>query len=282
LTNSPLFLNFLLQNTENRASPYSILPLDTIEQRLISLSSSSSQSDQISNIIFDDLLRTTSDIFKDQKRFFIKFQNIISRNDLDKVGNIIEQLRQVWLEKNPSLISFQYASSSQQKNVDLIVYPNIIPLEWDEDKYPDIHYDLINEKEYLQDLNSEDIYSELQEALGVDLEKDIKTMLLRFPNNFHQYYIKNSKRHDTFKQLRFNPEKLAEFWQELKIRLEKTKTTITPEDQELINNIIQTHPEDACYTMNYRHGKAGGNDVEADVIMRLRAWGYNYDNRSIK
>jgi CRISPR-associated protein (TIGR03985 family) len=29
--------------------------------------------------------------------------------------------------------------------------------------------------------------------------------------------------------------------------------------------------------MNYRHGKDGGNNVEADVIMRLRSWGHNVE-----
>jgi CRISPR-associated protein (TIGR03985 family) len=29
--------------------------------------------------------------------------------------------------------------------------------------------------------------------------------------------------------------------------------------------------------MNYPHGEEGGKEVEADVIMRLRAWGYNVE-----
>jgi len=151
----------------------------------------------------------------------------------------------------------------------------IIPLEWDEEKYPEIHFELLEKKEELQELNSADIYEKLQKGLGVDLDREIKTMLLRFPQDFHKYYIKNTKRHDTFKQL--NVSNSQEFWQKLNKSLAKTGTKLTENDKQLISKVIENNPDDAYYIMNYRHGKEGGYNVEADVIMRLRSWGHNVE-----
>ncbi len=310
--------SFLLSKNKQ----YTKLHLETITTKLISVShltntlENSNFSDQTNNIIFDELLKTTSESLREQQRFFIKFQHIVTRNDLDKIEDIVYQLRKVWSQEDIPLISIKYASSSQQETVDLIIFPiclfynqrgiyltgygskpsnlsylgyynyrldhfleldknkYIFSQEWDEDN-PDIHLKLLKKKEELQELNSADIYDKLQEGLGVDLDRELKTMLLRFPQDFHKYYIKNTKRHDTFKQLNIN--NLQEFWQKLNQSLEKTQTKLTENDKQLISKVIENNPDDAYYIMNYRHGKEGGYNVEADVIMRLRSWGHNVE-----
>lgn len=265
----------------------------------------------------DEVLATTSDSLKQKKRFFIKLQHIVNKKNKDKIGNIILQLKEVWEEKEISLIKINYESSSLEKEVELIVYPlylfynkrgiyltgfgsmpdfpskinyynyrldhilsqeeknkYITILNWDEDN-PDIHWQLIEKKEELQSQNSEKLYQQLHKALGVDLHRKIKTMLLRFPKTFHDYYIKESKRHETFEQL--NIDKNQQWKKQLKEKFQETKTEIKSEDMQFINDIIEANPDDAYYTMNYRHGEEGGDKVEADVIMRLRAWGYNVE-----
>ncbi|MBE9222615.1 TIGR03985 family CRISPR-associated protein [Cyanobacterium stanieri LEGE 03274] len=146
--------------------------------------------------------------------------------------------------------------------------------EWDEENY-NIHLKLFDKKDELQEETSDDIYSQLQDALGVDLHREIKTMLLHFPQDFHTYYIENTKRHDTFKRLSVRD--INKFWQNFEGCLRHTQTTLTNDDKQLINEVISNNPDDAYYVMDYRHGKDGGNDVEADVIMRLRSWGHNVE-----
>jgi|GEM_PF-5604910 len=266
------------------------------------------------DIYFDDLLSTTSESLRDKQRFFIKFQHIISENEQDNLGDIIEELKEIW-ETNNQLISIKYASSSQKTKKEYTIYPvslfynqraiyltgygqspaaenrynldyynyrldrlckqengkYIIPIEWNKDN-EDIHYKFTDDKKDIQQKNSQSIYEELSKALGVDIHRKPKTMLLRFPREFHEGYIRGSKRHETFKQLKF--ENTNQFLQALK---KVSVTEITATDQELIKKIVTTYPNDAYYTMNYRHGKEGGHDVESDVIMRLRAWGHNVE-----
>lgn len=144
-------------------------------------------------------------------------------------------------------------------------------LDWDENNL-DIHLDLFNKKQNLLSQNSDYLSTEMEKALGVDIHREIKTMLLRFPEPFHQNYIEGSNRHETFKRLKFKKNENEQFFQELTRRCNKHKTEIKESDKKLIEKTIKTHPDDAYYTMNYRHGKEGGQNVEADVIMRLRAW----------
>lgn len=265
------------------------------------------------DIYFDYLLSRISDNFKDQRRFFIKFQHI--NEGITKLEHIVEELKHFWKNNDIQLISIKYASSSQNgKKDDYLIYPislfynqrgiylagygetplgekwkldyynyrldhlcsqkdkenknkYIIPIKWDEnnDKIDSL---FIENQEEIQSENSQTIYNELSKALGVDIHKEIKTMLLRFPQKFHKNYIEGSRRHTTFQQIKFS--NLREFWQGLREKDNRIK--ITENDQKLIKERIKDYPDDAYYTMNYRHGKEGGNDVEADVIMRLRAW----------
>ena len=273
--------------------------------------------DFVDNLKFDEVLISTSENLKDKQRFFIKFQHIVDKNTIDKIQDIILTLRDIWEKEEIPLIRIKYASSSQREIFeDLIIYPiclfynqrgiyltgygpkpggrnylgyynyrldhfqeldtnkYIFTEEWDEEN-DNIHWALFDKKEELQEETSENIYSQLQDGLGVDLHREIKTMLLRFPQDFHTYYIENTKRHDTFKRL--DVSNINQFWQSFEGRLRHTQTTLTNDDKQLINEVISNSPDDAYYVMDYRHGKDGGNDVEADVIMRLRSWGHNVE-----
>ncbi|MGI0481088.1 TIGR03985 family CRISPR-associated protein [Geminocystis sp. CENA526] len=303
---------------------YSKLSLEDIEQKLtanINVNNGAESTniyDFVNNIKFDQVLTMTSENLKDQQRFFIKFQHIVNQNDVDKVEDIIYELRNIWEKEDIPLIKIKYQSSSQKQIYDaLVTYPiclfynqrgmyltgygskpgdnylsyynyrldhfqeweknkYIITVNWDDDD-PYIHPELPNEKDEKQEQKSDDIYNELQKALGVDLHREIKTMLLRFPKDFHKYYIENTKRHDTFQRL--NVKNLKDFWAKFDRHLKNSniKTIITDNERELINEVIKKYPDDAYYVMDYRHGKEGGDNVEADVIMRLRSWGHNVE-----
>lgn len=262
-------------------------------------------------IYFDDSLATTSELLKEKNRFFVKLQHIISKENTDKIGIIIEELRQIWEQKEIPLVHINYESSSLQKQTELIVYPiclfynqrciyltgygsmpnnptqlnyynyrldhlckynnnqYINILNWDEDNL-DIHYELFDKKQELNTKTSVTIYEEIEKALGVDLHRKIKTMLLRFPEPFHKNYIEGSNRHPTFQRLDFKNS--TQFLQELKQRFKTHNTDIKNTDEQLIEKTLKTYHNDAYYTMDYRHGEEGGSHIEADVIMRLRAW----------
>lgn len=316
---------------EDKKYKFSKLSIDQIKNKLNIIKKSSDLFEDLETNILDLTLRTTLDTFKNNERFFIKFQHILNQEDTAKVGNIIDELRQIW-EKENQLIFIKYQSSSQKKQVDLIIYPitlfynqraiylagygptpydekqcnyynyrldrfcphldnkYIYPIIWDEDQFyqwkdqidhddklPCILLKLFDDKINIEQWKQDHIYQQLSQALGVDTEKTIKTMLLRFPHDFHQGYIKGSQRHETFKQIEYENNN-DNFLTELKCILTKEKksrnsqTEITENDEKLIRKTLEKYPQDAYYTMNYRHGEEGGYNVESDVVMRLRAW----------
>lgn len=320
---------FLGRNQEQKY--YYKLSFETIQSKFRTFAGSSDLDTELQNIVYDDLLTSTAESLKDEERFFIKFQHILNKNNLDKVGDIIDQLKRNWQEGN-SLIMINYQSSSQQKEVSLIIYPitlfynqraiyltgygptpghqtkinyynyrldhltklfnnqYIFPVDWDEDKYldwkhkedpddeklPHILCDLLEDQNNIKQWRQEQVYSQLSQALGIDLERKIQTMLLRFPQQFHQDYIQDSQRHETFQPLEFKND-ISRFISKLKAKLSGNQAEIPPGDQDLIKRVVEANPKDAYYTMNYRHGEHGGYNVEPDVIMRLRAWGHNVE-----
>ncbi|ELR98435.1 TIGR03985 family CRISPR-associated protein [Gloeocapsa sp. PCC 73106] len=273
----------------------------------------------IANILYQefetDTLSLISDLFKDNPlRFFLKLENIVSKENVDKIEDVIVELKSIWKDSEIKPVKIRYKSASKGGKVfALVIYPicafynkriiylagygssphnqqgldyniyrldRFLPLsdgkkqyyqslEWN-DNSSDIVQKLSKEKDELLKWNSEHIYKQLSQALGVDIHRQIKTMLLRFPEEFHKGYIEGSKRHETFKRLEF--QNINQFLTEFKRIVE---VEIRPEEEELIRKIVTKHPQDAYYTMRYRHGQEGGYDVEFDVVMRLRAWGHN-------
>ena len=102
------------------------------------------------------------------------------------------------------------------------------------------------------DLIYDDIYQGIADAYGFDINLPIKSMLLRFDRNFHDRYIANTLRHNTFRAV--NYEEIDVLTQGLDSR----------QYQQIISR-MKHYPDDAYYTMNYRSG-------DNSVIMRLLAW----------
>lgn len=319
--------------------------------------------DELYETLLDNTIATSLNTFRQNNRFFIKFQHIINdRKHEDNVDDIINELRLFWEEQKDKLVWIKYQSASKNDSniADYIIYPinlfynqrgfyltgygqspsnrydctyynyrldhlschenkkYLISIEWadDVDKYyekkdkndsqgniPDILIDLIEQKAEIEQWKANHVFEQFCQALGVDLDKDIKTMLLRFPEPFHHKYILESNRHDTFEQLEFADEN--DLIKQLKARVKKCNqkrlkiqtnncnkiayNQLKESDIELIKKTIEKYPADsstnpdlegasAYYTMNYRHGDESteegkpAKNVEADVIMRLRAW----------
>jgi CRISPR-associated protein (TIGR03985 family) len=98
-----------------------------------------------------------------------------------------------------------------------------------------------------------------ESAYGGDFYQPDQVMLLRFDRDFHDRYIQNTFRHQTFKKVDFgNIGKMlyqqSSHEQEVGIALER----------------CQAHPRDAYYRMTYRID-------DHSVLMRLRAWSPNME-----
>jgi CRISPR-associated protein (TIGR03985 family) len=126
----------------------------------------------------------------------------------------------------------------------------LTPLTWNGKIIPQ---DLIEKFQDADDLDSiDEIEDSMRSAYGIDIERESKLMLLRFDKEYHDRYIADTWRHDTFKQVAR---------QEVKNILQQSGKS-----QSQIDSTIDNHPKDAVYyKMNYRDG-------DNSVIMRLRAW----------
>lgn len=231
------------------------------------------------------------------QRFFIHTEYIVTGEAQDNVGDAIAHLQDIWSQKPVLPIKISYDSASLYKHPTRIVYPicvsyikralylvaygqdlgkrqqlayknyrldkitKIEVLDWKDSNIPtDLHEQLFNyspEKyipEYIID-------SRLQ-ALGSDFYQPIATMLLRFPQRYHEAYIENTLRHETFKQIDIQDRvSLKKLFGELKLNSLQAAALLQK---------VARFPDDAYYRLNYRVN-------DNDVIMRLRAWGANVE-----
>ena len=102
-------------------------------------------------------------------------------------------------------------------------------------------------------LISEKVEYPLQVAYGFDFYLESTETILRFNQDFHNRYIKNTFRHVTFKRI------LTE---------EQLEESIYKHPN--LRSSMQKYPDDAYYKMEYRIN-------DNTVIMRLRAWGQNVE-----
>ncbi|NJL52845.1 MAG: TIGR03985 family CRISPR-associated protein [Hydrococcus sp. SU_1_0] len=233
------------------------------------------------------------------QRLYIHTDYIVKGEAQDKVGELIETLKNLWQKNEVFLIKFTYDSASLYHRLTCIVYPICIryirralylsaygQIKIIERKknitYKNYRLDRISKLEII-DWNSLEVPDKLRtelsiyqqekysleyiinnsaKALGADFYQPIATMLLRFSRDFHELYIENTLRHETFKLVDINNSKsLDKLFTELKLDvLERQKL------QTKINLFL----EDAYYQLNYRVN-------DNDVIMRLRAWGANVE-----
>jgi CRISPR-associated protein (TIGR03985 family) len=231
------------------------------------------------------------------QRFVMHVEYVVSQESKDRTSDFQEQLKQVWQEIPVCPISIIYDSASLAREGKRIIYPVCIyyfqrasylcsfgqtPKKKDEIGWYNYRLDRIKElikfswddqniprllKEKFQQ-NKLPLPSEIEESMakawGFDFYKPSRKMLLRFERDFHDRYIINSFRHETFKLINGKAE-FRKFIQDYQPNLS---------EKELLDEICHSlplPPDDpdfpyAYYTADYRID-------DNNAIMRLRAWG---------
>jgi CRISPR-associated protein (TIGR03985 family) len=218
---------------------------------------------------------------RDIQRFYIHADYQIPTDKVSQVNQYLQKLRANWSKDRTTPYQLQYYSSSQvdaKRRSTVVVYPvclyyyqrsfylcafgaesdaefswhnyrldrieRLADLDWERDRelIPQLLVDRCAQVDDLELIDS--IGSELDEAYGFDFYRSSAQMLLRFDRNFHDRYIKNTFRHQTFQPIS-KPE-LLKTYPNLKVKIDR-------------------YPDAAYYTMKYRVG-------DNSAIMRLRAW----------
>ena len=225
------------------------------------------------------------------QRFFLKVDYIIPQITIDLVEDFQHQLKQLWAKTPVPPIKLTYASARIGNTVDCIVYPVCIyyvqravylcaygespnqqtdwynfrldriqkmtPLTWENAELPS------NLREHFQRHtlpNPDKITLEMSKAWGFDFYLPSRLILLRFDRNYHDRYIQNTIRHDTFKEINYQQVQ----------RLIKREVKQTEQQQNLLKIIANRSPKDAYYQVLIRYQDT--NNRDNNVIMRLRAW----------
>jgi CRISPR-associated protein (TIGR03985 family) len=226
---------------------------------------------------------------KGVQRFHLHSNYQILNEQAQRIAIYQQQLRKIWENENKVPCKLTYKSSSKVQTYSVIVYPVCLYyyersfylcafeakenedrrswynyrldriqalkcLDWQADKsiIPPALVDLCREVNDLDLVTG--IQDDIEAAYGFDFYQNLQSMLLRFDRNFHDRYIKNTWRHNTFKLV--EPTEINGLLNTL---------GLNTSDRSLIDKRIQTHRDDAYYKMNYRV-------KDNSVIMRLRAW----------
>lgn len=235
--------------------------------------------------------RSFTDLFwqqpNDIQRFYLHADHHILDEAERRIVEYRRKLREIWQKGSGVPCRLTYKSSSQKQPYTAVIYPVCIYyyqrsfylcafgcvqdktesswynyrldhirslecLDWEDNA---ISLSLIEKCRDVGDDNLiDDIELGVAEAYGFDIERPKRLMLLRFDRDFHDQYIENTWRHNTFKLV--DQEKIDELL---------NKSGLDKSNRALIETRIKSHPHDAYYTMNYRVG-------DNSVIMRLRAW----------
>ena len=219
-------------------------------------------------------------------RFFLHLDYVVGRDDLDRVDDRCEELKRLWHQNPVPPIRLSYRSAILQKIVKPIVYPvclyytyralylcaygetsglsdrwchwrldrvsRIAPLTWQNANLPTILWEA-----YLNDTlpTPNDIEIEFAKAWGFYFYKPAATLILRFERQFHDNYIANSNRHDTFQKLLYR--------EVYKYILENCRDRAQQQYYDKI--LTDRSPYDAYYRAEYRV-----DDV--NIWHRLRSW----------
>ena len=193
----------------------------------------------------------------------IKYQSSSSRGKIDNY--IIFPVCIFYYQRSFYLTAFgQFPKQLRQENnwynyrLDRIQINSIQELDENPQEVPQ---DIINKSQEDQnklELDQNELIMEIrhkmEEAYGFDFYLEEAEMILRFPQNFNKYYMKNTNRHETFKEI------------DVRQALRKLKDAdLTQQQIELLTAQIRNNPDDGYYTLKYRQG-------DNTVIMRLRAW----------
>lgn len=223
------------------------------------------------------------------QRFFLHVDYVVPHDAIDRVDNWQAQLRQIW-ENNPvPPLLVTYTSPRVHKNFQCVLYPVCIYYvqratylcAWGQ--VPNENSNLIDWRNYRLDRIQkikvldwvdqrvpqqmrhtfqrnalpipEFIQERMSEAWGFDFYQPDALLLLRFDQDFHEGYVRNTVRHETFKQVSYSQvKKLIQ------------QHTHEPEQQRTLLQLWQARSaNDAYYTARYRQG-------DLNVLLRLRAW----------
>ena len=129
---------------------------------------------------------------------------------------------------------------------------DITAIDWTNPQIPSI----LQQRYHQRDLpNPEEIELQMSKSWGFDFYLPSRIMLLRFERDYHDRYIQDTFRHDTFELISHAKAKSL-------IRQHISEK----EQQKTLTKLLESRsPDDAYYKVNYRHG-------DNNVIMRLRAW----------
>jgi CRISPR-associated protein (TIGR03985 family) len=218
-------------------------------------------------------------------RTFLHIDYIVPKGEKrDHVGDIQYCLEQVWKSDPTPVIAFTYNSVDVGATMKCVVYPVCIyyvqrakylcaygrrptgdsgwhnyrldriiyepkPLTWDDARIPK---DLVQKYEQGKLPEPDYIHEQMKAAWGFDFYLPAKPMLLRFERDFHDRYIKDTLRHETF---------IDTGYDEAQSLIEQDA-----ERKALLQVLSQRSSQDAYYTVQYR-------ETDNNLIMRLRAWG---------
>lgn len=125
------------------------------------------------------------------------------------------------------------------------------PLDWKDTNLPQLlrqrHPKNLPTPDYIEE--------QLARAWGFDFYLEPKLMLLRFDRDFHDRYIRETERHETFQSIAYQQA-------EQLIR----QNTPNPHQQQTLLKVLHSRPRDhAYYQVYYRDG-------DNNVGLRLRSW----------
>ncbi|MGF1979750.1 MAG: TIGR03985 family CRISPR-associated protein [Nostoc sp. CmiSLP01] len=130
-------------------------------------------------------------------------------------------------------------------------------LEWSDARVPEFLLDKYHKNNLPQPA---EVQESIKKVWGFDFYQPTCLMLLRFHRNFHDSYIKDTFRHETFIPIKSS--------QQI-IELIHKYTNNSSSEKHLVET-VRRFPQDAYYTAKYRQN-------DNNVIMRLRAWGPNVE-----
>jgi CRISPR-associated protein (TIGR03985 family) len=220
------------------------------------------------------------------QRFFLQVDYIILPSTLDRVDNWQDKLRHLWEQTPVPPVRLTYNSAKLGNSLKCIVYPVCIyyvqravylcafgqtptkqgdwynyrldriqkmtSLEWTDASIPQ---PLLQRYQQAALPCPDDIEVQMAKAWGFDFYLPSILMLLRFEREFHDRYIRDTFRHDTFEPVSYQQ---AE-------RLIRQHTRQPQQQQALLTVLQSRSPQDAYYRVYYREG-------DTNVGLRLRAW----------
>lgn len=229
------------------------------------------------------------------QRIFLHLDYILSPPMQDRVDNYQEQIEELWRKPPGGVVQFDYWIAAQEKKVKVTVYPVCLHYwrrakylsAYGVDPYGNIAWhnyrldriagvgaasrrdqlkvlpwgDPLVPQELKQMWRTGDlptpeyIAKELKAAWGFNFYFKKELLLLRFSVNFAKWYVDNTTRHPTFREVLYDelPQLITQ------------NVRNSQERQQLLAIIKKSPPQDVYYTAWIRAG-------DINVYMRLREW----------